>query len=159
MAILNVDGVKFHHLTILRRLPRDPAFKSRAARVLARCDCGSERAYFLAMVKNGNTKTCGCPGLDTRRTGAHPYVRENGVWRNMKQKCLNARSSQYCSFGGRGITLCERWLQFKNFLEDMGECPVGMGLGRVDINGGFEPENCVWKTRKELAKERKTPAK
>lgn len=150
-----VDGLRFNHLTIMRRLPKDPAFKSRASRVFAKCDCGSEKEYFLAMLKTGNTKSCGCPGLDPRRTGLSPHVRENTVWRNMKQRCLNPRSPHYAQFGGRGITVCERWLQFKHFLADMGECPTGMGLGRKKIDDNFGPDTCVWKDRKSLAAERR----
>jgi hypothetical protein len=150
-----VEGLQFNHLIIIRRLPKDPEFKSRATRVLARCKCGSEKPYFLALLKAGNTKSCGCPGLDPRRSGLDVHVRENGIWRNLKQRCLNPNSPHYANFGGSGLTMCARWTVFKHFFEDMGECPVGMGLGRRDPSSGYDKENCIWKTRKDLARERR----
>lgn len=71
------------------------------------------------------------------------------VWHSMKQRCLNPNSRAYPNYGGRGISVCERWLEFPNFLADMGERPAPeLTLDRIDGNKGYEPGNCRWVTRK-----------
>ena len=67
----------------------------------------------------------------------------------MKRRCLNPRDRQYPEWGGRGITICNRWLDFNNFYADMGERPEGMTLERKDNNGNYEPGNVKWATATE----------
>lgn len=70
----------------------------------------------------------------------------------MKQRCLNPRGQDYKDYGGRGITVCERWMHsFENFLADMGEPPTKMSLDRINVNGNYEPSNCRWATILEQA--------
>lgn len=76
-------------------------------------------------------------------------------WHMMKQRCLNKNYNQFADYGGRGITVCDRWLQFENFLADMGARPDGKTLDREDNNGNYEPGNCKWSTRKEQQSNRR----
>lgn len=71
------------------------------------------------------------------------------LWSHMKDRCLNENNTRYKSYGGRGITVCERWMDFQNFLSDMGERPEGMTLDRIDNDKGYSPDNCRWATNKQ----------
>lgn len=89
-------------------------------------------------------------GPAARRTHGMSGTSTYRSWVSMVQRCTNPNNGRYSSYGGRGITVCDRWLSFLNFDEDMGERPEGKSIDRYpDVNGNYEPSNCRWATPKE----------
>lgn len=148
-------GTRFGRATFLKRLPgRKLNSGKTVGQSLCRCDCGREFVALTHNLKIGDCKSCGCLKLELG-VGVLTHGKCNTLefksWCSMKARCYIPSVTQYGDYGGRGITVCDRWLEsFENFLEDMGTRPTPKHtVERVNNDGNYEPGNCVWATKKE----------
>lgn len=156
-------GQRFDRLIVIAFHDRNP--QTRKLRWLCQCDCGKTKLVFGNNLRRGNTKSCGClqKEITVDRSTKHGHTNKTAVsgtyhsWREMKSRCYNPKRKFYKHYGGRGITVCDRWLEsFDNFLADMGERPNGKSIDRIDTNGNYEPNNCRWATQTQQIHNRRT---
>lgn len=119
------------------------------------CDCGKEIYADGSNLNSGNTQSCGCYHASLHRTHGKTKSRIYSIWKGMLRRCQKPHAPEYRHYGGRGITVCERWQKFENFLEDMGEPPDGLTIDRTNNDGNYEPGNCTWATYSEQLNNRR----
>lgn len=151
MIKLNLVGQVFGRLTVLEKLESVPR---RGVQYRCICECGKEALAFSNSLRQGKKKSCGCLSIElfvarstTHGNRKHPLF---NTYRKMVARCNDQNHDSYDYYGGRGITVCDRWLGesgFSNFIKDMGERPEGMTLDRINGDEGYNPENCRWATK------------
>lgn len=133
-------GTKIGKWLILKSIESDGTNR----KLLCQCECGKTSTHPASTLKLG--KSLQCHLCNVTKHG-YENTRTYTSWRSMIRRCTSSKSDNYSRYGGRGITVCERWLKFENFLADMGERPEGLELDRTNNDGNYEPENCRWVTK------------
>ena len=149
----DITGMKFGRLTVLRLSHKD---SRQECHWLCKCECGNEKTVSGNKLRSGNTKSCGCMQkefLDGRLRRKHGLTNSKlyATWENMKHRCGDPKNWMYPNYGGRGIKVCEDWLDSSNFIEwalSHGY-KEGLSIERIDVNGNYEPSNCKWIELKE----------
>lgn len=145
----NLTGLRFGSLTAIERAGRT----GRHAKWKLACDCGATTEALATNLKRGITKSCGC----AKRTHGHIHHNRKSAtyssWASMMARCYNPKTPGFELYGGRGISVCERWHNFQNFVADIGPRPDrSYSLDRwPDHNGNYQPDNCRWATATEQA--------
>lgn len=142
----DMKGMRFERLVVVERA----GTRYEQAVWLCVCDCKTEVKVLGQSLREGRTKSCGCLRAEVNINHGKHKTSEYQIWLTMRQRCTNPNHNGYENYGGRGISVCERWNDFTNFYADMGKRPSPKhSIDRKDNNKGYYPENCKWSTQSE----------
>lgn len=155
---IDLTGKTFGRLTVVSRAGSNERNNATWNCV---CICGNTCIVVGTCLITKHTASCGCLQKDNRVTHGKHKTQEYSTWAAMKKRCTNPNSVDYHNYGGRGITVCKRWLDsFENFLEDMGERPNNNSqIDRINTNKGYSKKNCRWATPIENTRNRRNNIK
>lgn len=148
----NLIGKKYGELQIIEQIKND---KNGHSKVKCKCSCGKTINVLLDNLKTGHSKSCGCKKgymiSKKKKTHGKCNTKLYKVWHNIKNRCYNKNNKRYKDYGGRGITICDEWLNdfmsFYNWAMNNGY-KEGLSIDRINNDGNYEPNNCRWVTNK-----------
>lgn len=162
-ARLDLTGNRYGRLVVLEPIP-DHALRRNIDGFLChawlcQCKCGNRVTIETNKLRSGNTKSCGCYRREftTSKNTIHGHSRRGAYtsWLGAKARCTKTTNRAWRHYGGRGITMCAAWVNdFRAFLHDMGERPLGHSLDRINNAKGYEPGNCRWATSRQQSQNR-----
>lgn len=151
--LVNILGVKFGRLSVVKQAPsRATPNGTKKAMWECLCDCGNSCTISYQTLKVGGTKSCGClrKEMSSERFATHKMTKTPtyNSYAAMLNRCKNPSYTNFQYWGGKGVTVCDRWVEsFENFLEDMGERPIGTSLNRVQGSMVYSKDTCRWDNR------------
>jgi hypothetical protein len=116
------------------------------------CKCGVAKNVKHSHLFAGKTKSCGCSWTTHNKSKSNEYM----IWDGMISRCYNKSHHAYNNYGGRGISVCDKWRKFEGFYEDMGDKPKGLTLERIDNSLGYNKDNCKWASMTEQSRNRRS---
>ena len=151
--VARLNGQRFGLLTVLSRAPNAGSY----AMWNCRCDCGAEIIVGGNRLRQGRKNRCGSKVHRVRPPSLTvEYRSEYLSWQSMRERCSDPKHKGYKNYGGRGITVCERWNSFQNFMLDMGrKADPKFTIEREEVNGNYEPKNCHWISRKDQGRNKR----
>lgn len=153
----NIIGMKFGRLTVLKEIEKNKNLRT----FECICECGNKKIVFKKYLKNGDTRSCGCLKIEYLKNKSiglkHGMSRTKfyKMYDSIKKRCLNKNNKDYKNYGGRGIKICNEWLNKENGFINFYNWAIengykeGLTIDRINNNGNYEPNNCRWVTNKE----------
>ena len=157
LTMMDLCGKVFGRWTVVKEAER----KRNTRYWHCKCECGTEKAVYQGTLVNGRSPSCGCISKERMTNHGLYKSKEFKVWSGMISRCKNESQVSYPNYGGRGITVCDRWAKsFSAFISDMGMRPDGnYEIDRIDGDGNYEPSNCRWATPSENSQNRRSFSK
>lgn len=147
----DIVGKRFGRLVAVRQGEK----RGRRTVWICRCDCGTESHVSIGNLNNGSTQSCGCLRREMHTSHGLTDTPTYRSWQAMISRCTRPSTGAFQQYGAKGVTVCQRWHKFDNFLADMGVRPEGTSIDRIDNERGYELSNCRWSTRSEQNKNRR----